>query len=436
MLFVAQTPSKGIIQSVISIIRSAVSHIVSFVKKVSLLWRRAEPEVSQVDDFPAALFVNRKSGGKDGKALLKSLYKHINKQFICDVLHEGPHKRLSQALRHHWERHGLPSANHTAAGAPLLPVICCGGDGTIRWIMDEAHAHGHSQFCSFGIMPMGTGNDLFNHVLSYVADRQQASRLATQLSPSNQIHQTLRALSTFDMTRRGSEARANSTARSSAAYTVDFDRWQISVSAHPLSRSARLREKLRSSLAQSSASLVRRLRVTSRRAKSEQRNESDGALPPQSAPSGPVRSRIAFNNYFGIGIDGDITCAFDNLRKQRPQWFFHRLINKAWYGVVWTYKFCRGNAKNLSRDIDIYVDGQKLNTSALDLRGVILPNIASYAGGTRLWSFAGEELPPHGVLSLGDDAGAALRRWQSQSSEDGLLEVRTRSRSLCAVSPS
>lgn len=431
MLFVAQSPSKGIIQSVISLLRSAVSHVVSFVKKLSFLWRRTEPEVSQVDDFPAALFVNRKSGGKDGKALLKSLYKHINKQFICDVLHEGPHKRLSQALRRHWEKHGLASSNHTAAGAPLLPVICCGGDGTIRWIMDEAHAHGHSQFCSFGVMPMGTGNDLFNHVLTYV-DRQQANRLAVQLSPGNQIHQTLRALSTFDMPQCDSEARTNSSERASAAYTVDFDRWQISVSAHPLSRSARLREKLRSSLAQSSASLVRRLRVASRRA--TQRNESDGVVPSSpSAPSGPVRSRIAFNNYFGIGIDGDITCAFDNLRKQRPQWFFHRLINKAWYGVVWTYKFCRGNAKNLSRDIDIYVDGQKLNTSALDLRGVILPNIASYAGGTRLWTFAGEEMPPHGVLidPRGVDAdGAALRRWQSQSSEDGLLEVRIMFRSL------
>lgn len=267
------------------------------------------------------LFINRKSGGQMGRYLLQQLRRLLNPSSICDLLYDIPSVKLNEI-----------STVHMLGRS----AICCGGDGTIRWIMDEAHKANLSQQINFGILPLGTGNDLFNHILmTYMKDRREASALNYRLSSSNLLFQTSSALQCF----------------APPQHTTPFDRWKISFKR-----------------------------------------------------PGSSHSQVNFNNYFGLGIDGDITCLYDNLRKQRPYLFFHRFVNKIWFALVWIYKFCRGNAKDLSKIVELYVDGQAVDIKHLKLKGIILPNIASYAGGTRLWSFPESQ-------------------WKHQAADDGLLEV-------------
>lgn len=303
--------------------------------------------------LPFNVFINRKSGGRAGKRLLEQLYSLVQPQHICDLLYEHPRTRLQP--------------NTTAA-------IACGGDGTIRWIMDEARALNVSQQTSFGIIPMGTGNDLYNHLLqTYMAtNRLLASRVAYALSTSNLITQTWNALQCFD------------TKSNSAIECKPFDRWQIT------------------------SSIIKKSR----------RNRK---LTPMTT---------SFNNYFGLGVDGDLTCAYDSLRKIRPHWFFHRLINKFWFVLLWIYKFVRGGAKDVSRHVDLFIDDVPVDISQMHLRGIILANICSYAGGTRLWSFANERKV---IVGAADGKTDDESRWQEQSSEDGIIEVRTWSNCLLAI---
>lgn len=273
------------------------------------------------------LFINRKSGGQMGRYLLQQLRRILNPSSICDLLYEKPLAKLNET-----------STVHMLGRS----AICCGGDGTIRWIMDEAHTLNLSQHINFGILPLGTGNDLFNHILmTYMKDRREASALNYRLSSSNLLFQTSSALQCF----------------APPQHITPFDRWKISFK-----------------------------------------------RPGSSSSSSSNSSQVNFNNYFGLGIDGDITCLYDNLRRQRPYLFFHRFVNKIWFGLVWIYKFCRGNTKDLSKVVELYVDGRAVDIKHLKLKGIILPNIASYAGGTRLWSFTDSQ-------------------WQNQAADDGLIEV-------------
>jgi hypothetical protein len=446
----------------------------------------------QLQSLPLTVFVNRKSGGKDGKNFLQSLTRQVDAKHVCDLLHEKPRQKLLNALKEHHLQHNDTTISTDSLNLPFMPVICCGGDGTIRWIMDEAFATGASQDCCFGILPMGTGNDLFNHILQsyHQQDRLRASRLAYQLSSNSQIYQTLRALKTFDLRRnpyyqaphvRDDEAhlhdnfvqnarvisnesdsksdtsvaigvveknRLNDTPMRSdrdeylrlaetvtAPYIVPFDRWEITVHSHSVY--SRLTEKVTKPFNFSSASVKRTLHKASQYVPKGVKLEVPklpSLLKNSFRPPRPLTKTFAFNNYFGIGIDGDIIRTFDNLRKQNPQWFFHRLVNKSWFAMVWLYKLIRCRAKNLSQILDLYVDDKKIDISQLDLRGIIFTNIASYAGGTKLWSFEDEIQPFHSRINnsnsiITDDSTIYLQdetsspRWLKQSSEDGLLEV-------------
>eukprot|EP00164_Ancoracysta_twista_P001642 GFYU01002157.1.p1 GENE.GFYU01002157.1~~GFYU01002157.1.p1 ORF type:complete len:727 (+),score=164.58 GFYU01002157.1:313-2493(+) len=97
-----------------------------------------------------------------------------------------------------------------------------------------------------------------------------------------------------------------------------------------------------------------------------------------------VVKQNAMNNYFGVGVDAKVALEFHERRKRRPELFFHRLINKVWYGEFGAREIFSRSCANLYKDVDVFMDGQKVELPAIE--GIIVLNINSYCGGVDLWN--------------------------------------------------
>lgn len=147
------------------------------------------------------------------------------------------------------------------------------------------------------------------------------------------------------------------------------------------------------------------------------RKVSDQSLPPTSQLRSllPLKTRWtskSINNYFGIGVDGHISLIFDELRRKYPVLFFSQTINKFLYMLVGIFYFFILKQQELPSLIELECDGIPVAIPP-GTRGIIVLNINSYAGGTKLWHFDG--------LPKSESQG----RWKSSSASDQTLEVRT-----------
>ncbi|RYG63091.1 hypothetical protein EON64_16630, partial [archaeon] len=133
---------------------------------------RPSMQTKVLHDLPFFLFINGKSGGQSGQRLLRNLRDTVHADFFCDLHCEEPRAKLSRIFELHCQQNCTDP----------IHVMCCGGDGTMRWIMDEVRAlgssvsmthPGHSEARGnkernhsvvFSLVPMGTGNDLYNYV--------------------------------------------------------------------------------------------------------------------------------------------------------------------------------------------------------------------------------------------------------------------------------
>jgi diacylglycerol kinase (ATP) len=100
---------------------------------------------------------------------------------------------------------------------------------------------------------------------------------------------------------------------------------------------------------------------------------------------GKMKQVKSFFNYLGVGADAQAALQVHMLRESRPQLFFSRLVNKAWYGVFGAEDIIKATSINLPHDITLIADGVEVPLPA-DSQGIILLNIDSYAGGVPLWS--------------------------------------------------
>lgn len=103
---------------------------------------------------PVLAFVNRRSGGNQGEAVLRLLRRYLNPIQVVDLSVEQPEARLKLFMLR----------------VPRLRLLVCGGDGTVGWALaalDRVRADlgtGLEDALTprppVAILPLGTGNDL------------------------------------------------------------------------------------------------------------------------------------------------------------------------------------------------------------------------------------------------------------------------------------
>ncbi|CAH0489823.1 unnamed protein product [Peronospora farinosa] len=99
---------------------------------------------------------------------------------------------------------------------------------------------------------------------------------------------------------------------------------------------------------------------------------------------GKSQKRVVLNNYMGVGVDAQVALEFHEQRERSPRLFMNQFVNKLWYSQFGAKNFLVRTCAGLPDKIVLVCDG-KLITFPEGIEGIIILNINSYGGGSKLW---------------------------------------------------
>jgi diacylglycerol kinase (ATP) len=231
---------------------------------------------------------------------------------------------------------------------PKVRIIVCGGDGTVGRIMDQWKSIASATTeTEFGIIPLGTGNDMFKQLV------KQYRRMTKYQMPAMYCRKPADELGVKIISYSSPKVLKKNPSDIYRLFrhpvVVPLDRWLVYIK----TPSQELRSP--SSIPSSSSS-------------SNSNSETESRL-----------AGSTMNNYFGIGVDGAVSLAFDKLRQRLPFLFFHRNMNKVWYAAMGACAFVTRGNPDISNICKLSCDGEDVPIPA-GTQGIIILNINSYAG--------------------------------------------------------
>lgn len=203
-------------------------------------------------------FVNPVSGAQRGTDLVPLLREVLGAGNVYDLSTTGPLPGLIANI--HEEN---------------LRVIACGGDGTVRWVIQTMIDYGFTPLPPIGVLPMGTGNDLsreFGWGISYTPKRVEVRRITRTTPLTSPISLYFQIAAIVDRLQRASSR--------------PLDIWQVNIT--PWDPATGQRDATRTT------------------------------------------SEVMFN-YYNMGFNAQAAYGFHSMRRQSPELFKSRFINKCWY---------------------------------------------------------------------------------------------------------